>query len=98
MNIQVVYALPDVQYSLDLTLSEGATVGDAIALAREDVVFARFALMETQVGVWGEIVSHDHALSDGDRLEVYRGLEIDPKQARRERASRRIPAPAPDRE
>lgn len=41
-----------------------------------------------QAGVWGRKVAPDDVLRDGDRLEIYRALKVDPKRARRERFSR----------
>lgn len=41
------------------------------------------------VGVWGRARALDHALRDGDRVEVCRGLQVDPKEARRGRAQAR---------
>ena len=40
-----------------------------------------------QTGIWGRKVSPEHALRDGDRVELYRTLRVDPKVARRERFS-----------
>lgn len=37
------------------------------------------------VGVWGKLQPTSHLLRDQDRVEIYRGLRVDPKQARRER-------------
>ncbi|HKX95583.1 MAG TPA: RnfH family protein [Methylibium sp.] len=37
-------------------------------------------------GVWGQARALEHKLREGDRVEVYRGLQIDPKEARRGRA------------
>lgn len=37
------------------------------------------------VGIWGKKTGLHHVLQGGDRLEVYRGLLVDPKVARRER-------------
>ena len=37
------------------------------------------------LGVWGRRIGLAHVLRDGDRLEVYRALRVDPKVARRER-------------
>lgn len=37
------------------------------------------------VGVWGKLQPTTHVLRDQDRVEIYRGLRVDPKQARRER-------------
>jgi uncharacterized protein len=41
-----------------------------------------------QTGVWGRKLPADHVLHDGDRVELYRTLKVDPKVARRERFSR----------
>ena len=38
-----------------------------------------------KVGVWGRKQGWDHALREGDRVEIYRPLLVDPKVARRER-------------
>jgi len=42
-------------------------------------------LDEGRIGVWGKPVAADRVLAEGDRLEVYRPLTVDPKVARRER-------------
>lgn len=44
--------------------------------------------MDPKAGVWGRKVALDDALHDGDRLEIYRALTVDPKRARRERFHR----------
>ncbi len=36
-----------------------------------------------QLGIWGKLVKCSYFLKDGDRLEVYRPLLIDPREARR---------------
>jgi putative ubiquitin-RnfH superfamily antitoxin RatB of RatAB toxin-antitoxin module len=63
-----------------LDLPEGATVGDALA---------RAGLRARSVGIFGERVTPQTRLADGDRVEVYRALRLDPKDARRRRASSR---------
>jgi putative ubiquitin-RnfH superfamily antitoxin RatB of RatAB toxin-antitoxin module len=40
------------------------------------------------VGIFGAPASPDAPLRDGDRVELYRPLISDPKQARRERAKK----------
>ena len=40
-----------------------------------------------QVGIWGKLVKRSYSLKDGDRLEIYRPLLIDPREARRELAA-----------
>lgn len=39
-------------------------------------------------GIWGRKLPPEHVLRDGDRVELYRPLKVDPKVARRERFSR----------
>jgi putative ubiquitin-RnfH superfamily antitoxin RatB of RatAB toxin-antitoxin module len=45
------------------------------------------------VGIFGKLVHRDHALNDGDRIEIYRPLMEEPKLARRARASRKASKP-----
>lgn len=40
-------------------------------------------------GVWGKVRADDHVLREGDRVEVYRALKADPKDARRAKAGHR---------
>ncbi|MFT4242277.1 MAG: RnfH family protein [Acidovorax sp.] len=62
-----------------LDLPPGAVVRDALQAA---------GVEGESVGVWGRAVSSDAALRDGDRVETYRPLKVDPKVARRERFAR----------
>jgi len=41
------------------------------------------------VGIFGKRVDLDHRLAEGDRVEIYRPLAMDPKEARRQRALKR---------
>jgi uncharacterized protein len=86
IRVEVVYASPDRQWTVELQLSEGATVGEALdqAAARELIRQAGDDL--AGVGVWGRMVTLQHPLQDTDRIELYRKLQIDPKTARRLRS------------
>lgn len=78
LRIEVVEAWPGRLRRIALELEEGATVGDALRAAR--VPASRSA------GVHGQRVGADQPLADGDRVELYRPLPADPKEARRRRA------------
>jgi putative ubiquitin-RnfH superfamily antitoxin RatB of RatAB toxin-antitoxin module len=68
---------------VSLTLAQGATVQDALAasgLCAPDV-----NVDAGSVGVWGRKAALTHALREGDRVEIWRPLQVDPKLARRER-------------
>lgn len=83
--VDLVYALADEQHVLPLQLSEGASIADALELAKQDALFVRFPLQDLTTGIWGEVKPLGYVLSCGDRLELYRPLKIDPMQARRNR-------------
>jgi len=83
IQVEVVYALPQREESVRLKVPRGATVREA--LERSGLA----ALAGAKVGIFGKVVSADLPLSDGDRVEIYRPLTIDPKDARRLRAARK---------
>jgi uncharacterized protein len=86
MRVEVVYALAAHHDITVLELPAAATVGDA--LAASGVGERHPGVDLSQVGIFGRRVTADTALSDGDRVEIYRPLMLDPKEARRRRAKR----------
>jgi putative ubiquitin-RnfH superfamily antitoxin RatB of RatAB toxin-antitoxin module len=93
LTVEVVFASAESQVLLPIQLPPGATVADAIQVSKIQDRFPGFRLSELPVGIWGRVVTPEHALQSGDRVEIYRQLKIDPMTARRVRAS----APDPDR-
>ncbi len=83
MNIEVVFAVPGRQELISLTVDPGTTVEMAISLSAIGDRFPDEDLSGYQAGIWGRLVNPDHPLEDGDRLELYRPLLIDPRDARR---------------
>lgn len=78
--------MPEPQILRRLILDEGARVAEAIESA-QIVSLVSCGMIETaRVGIHGRIVERDHVLHDGDRVEIYRPLTLDPMQARRRRA------------
>ncbi len=88
MQIEVVLALPDRQELLELDVAEESTVADVIAQSDLAARFPESAIDALQAGIWGNPVERDHVVKDGDRVELYRPLVIDPKEARRLKAGR----------
>lgn len=80
LRVEVVRALPGHADHVALELEEGATVRAALAAAGRPETLA--------VGIHGRRVTLDTPLRDGDRVETYRPLAADPKEARRRRALR----------
>ncbi len=84
----MVYALPDRQWRRSIELPEGARLRDAIEASGILRAFPGLVIEEGMVGIWYRIRPLDAPLSDGDRVEIYRPLRADPRQARRERTRR----------
>lgn len=88
MRIEVVYcAQPGRSDRVSLQLPEGASVLDAVAASG---LCQRHALAEGSflVGIWGRVQPLQTPLRDLDRVELYRPLQVDPKEARRLRYKR----------
>jgi len=66
-------------------LPAGASVRDALRATGWSHAPAADGSEAADVGIWGRRCAIDQALREGDRVEVYRGLLVDPKVARRER-------------
>lgn len=64
-------------------LKAGATVADALQRCGESLFVQPDLLDRLVVGIWGKEVPPGYALQEGDRLELYRPLTVDPKVARR---------------
>ena len=61
----------------------------AIEYAREHAPACKAAIENgAAFGVWGKVRGPDYLLREGDRVELYRALKADPKEARRTNAQR----------
>ncbi len=86
LDIEAVFALSDRQELVALELDAGANVADALLASGFQKKFPDVDFKSLQNGIWGRIVSSEHVLENGDRVEFYRALERDPREARRELA------------
>ena len=89
LKVALVYSPAPRQVShWEVDLADGSTLGDALHTCAIFLEFPELCMSSMTVGVWGKRALMDKALHDGDRIEVYRALRVDPKVARRERFSR----------
>jgi putative ubiquitin-RnfH superfamily antitoxin RatB of RatAB toxin-antitoxin module len=84
--VEVVYATSGVQALVTLKMPAGATVQDAIQASGFLMHFPDIDLTVNPVGIFGRVCSLDQKLKANDRVEIYRPLLHDPKEARRQRA------------
>ena len=90
ITVEVAYARADVQRLYTLQVPVGTTVCEAIercAVLRE---FAEIDLNQHKVGIFGKVTKLDQILRASDRVEIYRPLIADPKQARKLRAAQNL--------
>ena len=87
VDIELVFALPDRQQMVTLRVDSDTTVEMAISLSKIGKDFPDEDFASFQAGIWGKPVDRGHLLQDGDRLELYRPLALDPREARRQLAA-----------
>lgn len=84
--VQVAYARPERQLVLDVQVPAGTTAREAVRLSAIASHFPDIDPEEAPLGIYGRAVEGSEPLRPGDRVEIYRPLEIDPREARRQRA------------
>ena len=84
-QVEVAYALPQNQVLKQLNVTEGCTVGQALLSSGLLNDYPEIDLDRTRIGIFGKFVQLDDILQPHDRIEIYRSLIIDPKEARRKR-------------
>jgi putative ubiquitin-RnfH superfamily antitoxin RatB of RatAB toxin-antitoxin module len=87
IRVEVAYARPERQLILAIEAEPGISAGEAIRRSGILDEFPEIDLDQQKVGVFGKAAKLDAVLTDGDRVEIYRPLIADPKEARRKRAA-----------
>ena len=89
MKVEVVYALPDRVDMVSVSVPPGATLRDAVVASGLTQRHPEISLEKQAFGIFGRRVLPETRLAPGDRIEVYRPLAMDPKEARRRRAAKK---------
>ncbi len=89
IDIEVAYALADEQTILTLTVADNTTVKEAIIKSNISKKYPQINLENDKVGIFGKITTLDNVLRAKDRIEIYRPLIADPKEARKKRAKKK---------
>ncbi len=92
IRVTVAFASPAQSAEVSLEADDGSTIADVLHNAHEHSPAWLQPLLAVKldsdsssitVGVWGKVRPYSHLLRDGDRVEIYRALQADPKDARR---------------
>lgn len=102
INVSVVLATPERQQLVSVCLPKGSCAWDAVLEAQKvgldvDVLIQSASALtaehsdildkaSTTIGVYGRVVEKDYCVEEGDRIELYRPLILDPMEQRRRRA------------
>lgn len=93
--VEVVYALPHEQRLMRLLVEPGTTAQEALVRSgipeeypEVDPATAKLGIFGQALGTKGLAPADQYELQPGDRVEVYRPLIADPKEARRQRAEK----------
>lgn len=98
ITVEVAYALPSEQKIIALQVEEGSTAFEAVAKSRIAEIFPQININSDPMGIFGKAIKDPktQVLNAGDRIEIYRPLIADPKEARAKRAAKAKAAKAQD--
>lgn len=88
IRVSIVYASRHRQAEVAARLPAGTTFAQSLTLLTTEIAGLLAGETMAASGVWGKVRPPHYVLREGDRIELYRALEADPKQARRSRAMR----------
>lgn len=86
IKIELIYATEKYAETIMLSLDYGTTISTAIEKSGIIKKHPEIVMGENKVGIYSKLCDLDTVLEDGDRVEIYRPLKADPKEARRSRA------------
>ncbi|MHA6203284.1 RnfH family protein [Dyella soli] len=86
VTVEVVYAEASRQVVRRVTLAAGSTVLQAVEASGIEAAVAGLVIDPAQLGIFSRKAVPGHIVEEGDRVEIYRPLTLDPKDARRRRA------------
>jgi|APSaa5957512535_1039671.scaffolds.fasta_scaffold408678_2 uncharacterized protein len=88
ISVEVAYAATDGQALISLHVQAGSTVMDAVRLSAIKDQFPEVDFETAAKGIFSKAVANEFVLSDLDRVEIYRELVVNPREARRQRAKK----------
>jgi uncharacterized protein len=88
IEVEVAYAKPEEQAIVPIKVPQGITLEQTIKLSGLLARFPEISQTGLKVGIFGVVCKLEQIIRQGDRVEIYRPLIHDPKEARRQRANK----------
>jgi putative ubiquitin-RnfH superfamily antitoxin RatB of RatAB toxin-antitoxin module len=86
IRVEVVYALPSRQRVERVTAPIGSTAREVIESSELLSQFPEIDLARNRIGIYSRLIELNAVVQEGDRIEIYRPLQADPKSVRRQLA------------
>ncbi|WP_343154477.1 RnfH family protein [Buchnera aphidicola] len=83
IQVTIIYALSEIQYIQKVYIQSNSTVKDAILASNLIHIVKNIKFYKNNVGIYNKLVHLNKKIKNGDRIEIYRNLIIDPKERRR---------------
>ncbi|MDV6344343.1 RnfH family protein [Nitrosomonas sp. Is37] len=90
IEVEVAYALPQCQFLKRFHVPSGTTIEQAITLSGIREIFTEIDLEKQKMGIFSKLTQPGTILQNGDRVEIYRPLLLDPKEKRRIRLKEKL--------
>ncbi|WP_438462193.1 RnfH family protein [Marinomonas sp. PE14-40] len=90
LRVEVAYAMPDKQKIVVLDVEEGTSVKEVVMQSNIETFFPGLDKANAKLGIFGKSVRkpEEQEIKQGERVEIYRELTVDPKKARANRAAK----------
>ncbi len=85
-KVEIIYATIESQELMTLDVAEKSTIEDCIVQSGLLAQFPEIDLSVMKVGIFSQVKTLSHLVSEGNRIEIYRPLIADPKVVRRKKA------------
>lgn len=93
ISVEVVYATAGEQKVIEVQVSAGSTVREVIHASGVLNKYPEIDIHKNAVGIFGRCVALTRVVTAAERVEIYRPLQADPKEVRRDKARNRGVSP-----
>lgn len=90
ITVEVAYGTAESQTLIELQVQRGTTLIEAIRLSAIADKCPEINLDDSRKGIFGKLADDDRVLGNHDRVEIYRPLLVEPREARRRRAHKKM--------
>ena len=90
MRIEVVFLSKELEFIAEVDVPDSSSVREAIDQSGLLERYKKFSPDNHQVGIFGKVVTYDTVLKPNDRVEIYQALQMNPMEARRIRAQKKV--------